>query len=226
MNSVDRPTRAPANGKRRGSGETRAAILDAARGRLLVDGFAGLSTRGVAEAAAVPLSQVHYYFGSKQQLILDLLEAEDARRLARQTAMYAEDLPLWRRYEQACDFLEDDLDSGYVRVLQEMIAAGWSDPAIGARVREFLLGWLGLLTAVVREAEQNLGSLGPFTADELATLIGQAFLGGEALLLLGVDRGQVPVRSALRRFGLVIRGLEEGASPETASDERADEEGQ
>ena len=38
--------------------------------------------------------------------------------------MYAEDVPLWQRYEQACDFLEDDLESGYVRVLQEMIAAG------------------------------------------------------------------------------------------------------
>lgn len=210
MTSVDRPTRLQADGKRRGSGETRASILEAARRCLLVDGFARLSTRAVAEAAGVPLSQVHYHFGSKQQLILDLLEAEDARRLARQTAMYEEKTPLWQRYEQACDFLEDDLESGYVRVLQEMMAAGWSDATIGTRVRDLLLGWLDLLTEVVREAEVTLGSLGPFTASELATLIGQAFLGGEAVLLLGVDRSQVPVRSALRRFGLLIRGLEEG----------------
>ena len=47
--------------------------------------------------------------------------------------MYAQDAPLWRRYEQACDFLEDDLESGYVRVLQEMIAAGWSNPEIAGR---------------------------------------------------------------------------------------------
>jgi AcrR family transcriptional regulator len=227
MTSVDRPTRAHVDGKRRGSGETRAGILEAARRCLLVDGFSRLSTRAVAEAAGVPLSQVHYHFGSKQQLILDLLEAEDTRRLARQTAMYAEDQPLWRRYEQACDFLEDDLESGYVRVLQEMIAAGWSDAAIGARVRELLLGWLGLLTEVVREAERTLGSLGPFTAAELATLIGQAFLGGESVLLLGVDRSQAPVRSALRRFGQLIRGLEEGTSPGTLSGRAAgaDEEG-
>jgi AcrR family transcriptional regulator len=212
MTSVDRPTRTKTDGKRRASGETRAAILEAARRRLLVDGFGGLSTRAVAEAAGVPLSQVHYHFGSKHQLVLDLLEAEDARRLARQTAMYAEDVPLWQRYEQACDFLEDDLESGYVRVLQEMIAAGWSDATIGRRVRELLLGWLDLLTSVVRDAERALGSLGPFTAGELATLIGQAFLGGEAVLLLGFDRSQVPVRSALRRFGLLIRALEEGAT--------------
>ena len=30
--------------------------------------------------------------------------------------MYSADLPLWQRYERACDSLEDDLDSGYVRV--------------------------------------------------------------------------------------------------------------
>ena len=214
MTSVDRPTRSQRDGKRRSPGETRAAILEAARERLLADGYAGLSTRGVADAAGVPLSQVHYHFGSKQQLILDLLEAENARRLDRQTAMYGEDLPLWQRYEQACDFLEDDLESGYVRVLQEMIAAGWSDSIIGARVRDMLKGWLNLLTDVVREAERTFGSLGPFPAVELAALIGQAFLGGEAILLLGFDRRQVPVRSALRRVGLLIRQLEEGVASE------------
>ena len=107
---------------------TAEVILDAARTRLLADGYARLSTRKVAHEAGVPLSQVHYHFGSKGGMVLALLEAENQRRLARQAAMYAEDAPLWRRYEQACDFLEDDLESGYVRVLQEMIAAGWSDP--------------------------------------------------------------------------------------------------
>ena len=104
--------------------DTRTAILDAARRRLLVDGYGGLSTRKVAEEARVPLSQLHYHFGSKQGLILALLEDENQRRLARQQNMYAEVAPLWQRYERACDFLDDDLDSGYVRVLQEMIAAG------------------------------------------------------------------------------------------------------
>ena len=66
--------------------------------------------------------------------------------------MYAADTPLWRRYEQACDFLEDDLESGYVRVLQEMTAAGWSTPAIAERVRTMKQGWYDLLTDVVTEA--------------------------------------------------------------------------
>jgi AcrR family transcriptional regulator len=173
--------------------DTRTLILDAARSRLLADGYAGLSTRKVAEGAGVPLSQLHYHFGSKQGLILALFEEENRRRLDRQRSMYAEDLPLWQRYERACDFLDDDLDSGYVRVLQEMIAAGWSNPEVCDAVRE-LLG-------------------GPFTAEELATLVGTAFIGSEALLLLGFDREMLPVRSALRRVGVLIRQLEELQPP-------------
>src|SRR6266542_3506806 len=152
-----------------------------------------MSTRKVAAEAGVPLSQVHYHFGSKGGLILALLEEENKRRLDRQTRMYAEDRPLWQRYEQACDFLEDDLDSGYVHDLQA--------------------GWFALLIEVAREAERRHGPLGPFTADEVATLIGTTFIGSESLLLLGFDRQVFPIRSALRRIGVVIRQREEGPAP-------------
>jgi len=191
--------------------DTRSRILEAARRRLLVDGFLGLSTRKVADEAEVPLSQLHYHFGSKGGLVLALFEEENKRRLDRQTRMYAEDAPLWQRYERACDFLEDDLESGYVRVLQEMIAAGWSNEQVGDAVRELVGGWFQLLVDVARDAEGRHGPLGPFTADEVAALITTSFIGSEALLLLGFDRQVMPIRSALRRIGVVIRALEEGA---------------
>jgi AcrR family transcriptional regulator len=192
--------------------DTRRRILDAARVRMLADGYAGLSTRKVAEEAGVPLSQLHYHFGSKGGLIMALFAMENEERLARQTRMYAEDRPLWQRYEQACDFLEDDLESGYVRVLQELVAAGWSNPEIGVAVRELLGGWIALLVEVAREAERRLGPLGPFTPEELATLVANACVGSEALLLLGFERPAMPIRSALRRIGVLIREREEGQS--------------
>jgi AcrR family transcriptional regulator len=188
---------------------TRTLILDSARSRLLADGYSGLSTRKVADAAGVPLSQVHYHFGSKQGLILTLLREEDRRRLERQTRMYEQDAPLWQRYEQACDYLEDDLDSGYVRILQEMIAAGWSNPEIGDAARKLLRGWFDLVTDVAREAERRPGGLGPFTAQEVGTLTGCLFMGAESLLLLGFDRQDLPIRSALRRISALIRAREE-----------------
>ena len=122
----------------------------------------------------MPLSQIHYYFGSRQELILAVLAAENDRLLARQAAMYAGTEPLWRQWEQACDFLEADLESGYVRVLQEMIAAGWSDPALAASVREQLGGWFRLLTDVARREERRVGDLGPFTPEEVGALMAPA----------------------------------------------------
>ncbi|MFN2390252.1 MAG: TetR/AcrR family transcriptional regulator [Actinomycetota bacterium] len=188
---------------------TRSAILDAARTQLLENGYAGMSTRRVADAAGVPLSQLHYHFGSKQRLILTLLEEENQRRLERQTRMYSQDAPLWKRYEQACDYLEDDLESGYVRVLQEMIAAGWTDPEIGAATRALLQGWFDLIADVARDEEQRHGPIGPFTPEEISALIANLFMGAEALLLLGFDRSRPPIRSALRRIAMVIRQHEE-----------------
>lgn len=199
--------------------DTRTLIVDAARRRLLADGYGAMSTRKVAEEAGVPLSQLHYHFGSKQGLILMLLEGENQRRLSRQQQMYAEDAPLWQRYERACDFLEEDLDSGYVRVLQEMIAAGWSNQEVGEAVRQLLSGWFYLLAEVSRDAEQRHGPLGPFPAEEISTLIGAVFVGAEALLLLGLDRELLPIRSALRRVSQVIKKLDE--TPPAAPEERS-----
>jgi AcrR family transcriptional regulator len=198
--------------ERRGeaTAETRGAILAAARMCLLRDGYASLSTRNVAEAAGVPLSQIHYHYGSKQELILAVLAAENERLLERQAAMYAGSEPLWRQWEQACEFLEVDLESGYVRILQELIAAGWSDPTLAASVREQLGAWYRLLADVARREERRAGrSLGPFTPEEVAALMGLPFLGAEAAILLGIPESELPTRSALRKIGLVLRDLGE-----------------
>jgi len=193
--------------------DTRMAILAAARGRLLADGYANLSTRAVAEAAGVPLSQIHYHFGSKTQLILAVLDAENARLLERQREMFDTPQPLWVRWERACDFLDADIESGYVRILQEMIAAGWSDPDVAAAVRRMIGGWYGLLAEVATREVERGAAFGDFTPDEIAALMGTPFLGAEELILLGVTETALPMRSALRKVGKLLQRLETGDAP-------------
>lgn len=186
-------------------------ILKAAKAALLEVGYAGLSTRKIAETAAVPLSQIHYHFGSRHNLVLALLEQENQRLLERQAGVYESDMPLWKQWEQAVDYLEDDLASGYVRLLQEMMAAGWSDPEIGAAVRRLLKDWFDLLTETAARAAERIGGLGPFTPDEIAVLAGMPFLGIESMILLGFEESDLPSRSALRKVGVLLRSLEEGS---------------
>ena len=189
--------------------DTRSRILAAAKAALLEVGYANLSTRGIAEAAGVPLSQIHYHFGSRQNLMLAVLDMENQQRLARQAAMYQSNLPLWKQWQQACDFFDEDLESGYVRVLMEMTAAGWSNREIAGAVSAQVQAWFDLLAEVARRAAEGFGSLGPFTPEELAALAGLPFLGAEAVILLGLDESKIAAGPALRKIGELLRMIEE-----------------
>jgi AcrR family transcriptional regulator len=203
--------------------DTAIVLLEAAQRCVQRHGVAGLSTRKVAEEAGMPLSQIHYHLGSKRGLLLALLAYQNEKLLARQEAMYARPLPLWERWMQACDYLDEDLASGYVRILQEMIAAGWSDPEIAEEARRNLHGWSVLLTEVATEAGERLGGLGPLLPVEAAALAGCVFLGAEALILLGFTEQQLPARAALRKVGELLRTLE--SEPSGARDARSRTDG-
>ena len=183
-------------------------ILHAVREVVLESGFAALSTRAVADRAGVPLSQIHYHFGSKEQMILAMLREENDSLVKRQAGMFALDLPLAERWNRACDYLDDDLDSGYVRVLQEMMAAGWSSMEVRDAVDEVLAAWSGVLTEVVEQGHEAGANFGPFETAEIVALVLSAFLGAESLILLGLDRDQLPIRGALRRVGDALAALE------------------
>lgn len=185
---------------------TKAGLLEAANTVLQAQGHAGLSTRGVAGAAGVPMSQIQYHFGSKDGMVLALFEHLNAQLLERQNSLFNDaNLTLSEKWDTACDYLDDDMASGYVRVLHELMVAGWSNPDIGRIARDGIMGWSTLLGDLARKAEDTHGPFGPFTPEDIAALVGSAFIGAEALLLLGVEDQGVPIRRALRRFGEMIR---------------------
>ena len=192
--------------------ETGTIVLEAAKKILRHNGYSKLSTRDVAAAAGVPLSQIHYHFGSKQGMVLALFEYLNSQLLDRQADLFDDTtLQLSEQWDRACDYLDDDIASGYVRVLQELIAASWADAPVAKVIRAGIIGWLDLITGLARRAEREFGGLGPFSAEEVAALIANAFIGAESHYLLGLEKKGMPVRQALRRFGDLIR-IAEGSS--------------
>jgi AcrR family transcriptional regulator len=190
--------------------DTPERILSAARECLLAEGYSSMTTRRVADAAGVPLSQIHYHFGSKEELILSLLRSENEGLLERQAEMFGRDLPLWKRWDIACDYLDQDLDSGYVRVLHEMMAAGWSSEVIGKEVVVMLRGWNDVLNGLATQAQEAGVDFGSLTVVDVVALTSAAFLGAESLILLGLEDEEIPFRKALRQIGQMIKELEEG----------------
>lgn len=189
--------------------DTRIAILDAARHVLRERGYAALTTREVAASARVPLSQIHYHFGSKQGLVLALFEYLNAQLFDRQQALFSDpSLSFADQWDRACAYLDDDLGSGYVRIMHELSAAGWADPAVGAVVRKSLEGWIRLVTDVARRIEGKVGGFGPLSAEDVGALVSNAFIGAESLMLAGLEGTGIPIRDSLRRVGALIRMLD------------------
>jgi AcrR family transcriptional regulator len=183
--------------------------LIAAAGRLLrEEGYPALSTRRIAEAAGVPLSQIHYHFGNMRGLLLALLDRENEARLERQHRLYGSDRPLSEQWALACDYLEEDLDSGYVRILLEMVFAGFGDDEIATALRGQLDGWYALLTDVAGRALDELGPLGPFDAEDVALLVGQSFIGLEVLVTLDAAGAGQRGLATIRKLGALIAAAE------------------
>ncbi len=128
--------------------QTRLRILDAAREVLLARGAGAPARVRWPNEAGVRLSLVHYHFGGKQALLVAVLQGENERLLERQRALYATPGPLSAKWRTACEFLDHDIHSGYVRVLWELWAAGLADETLAAEWRAAMSGWRDLLESV------------------------------------------------------------------------------
>ena len=186
---------------------TRQRIVAAAREVLMAHGAGGTSTRAVAEQAGVNLSQVHYHFGGRHGLLIEVLHQENEALLERQRALYAAPGPLSEKWRLACGFLDNDLSSGYVRVLWELWAAGLSDPELAAGWREAVSGWRELLESVFAAWAEDVGLELPISPRVMATLVANVFYGIEVDLLAGL---QAPHREVLDSIGALIERAEAG----------------
>jgi AcrR family transcriptional regulator len=184
-------------------------ILEAARECLGESGFAAFSTRAVAERAEVPLSQIHYHFRSKQQLLLRVLEEENQALVTRQRAMFEGPGSFAEKWDRACDYLESDLGSGYVRRLHELYGQAYADPVIAADLRAMTDGWLTAIADLVRRSlrPETLARVG-ISPEAFAAIAGSAFLGAESMILIGMDEARAPNRQGLRQVGRWIAVLE------------------
>jgi AcrR family transcriptional regulator len=132
------------------------ALLDAAE-RLLVDvGYAGITTRRLAEEAGVNHGLVHYYFGSNENLLLQMLERFTARLIERQEALYASDAPFVDKWRTAMSHLMSD-DLAYEKVWLELQAMGWNNAELRERLARVNGEWRRVLTKAFEQPHRELG---------------------------------------------------------------------
>ena len=146
------------------------------------------------------LSLVHYHFGGRQRLLSRCSSARTTQLLERQRELFAAPGPLAEKWRIACDLLDEDIRSGYVRVLWELWAAGLATttlPPAGARH-----GAAGATCSspCSPNGPTSSGVELPLRPRALATLIANVFQGIEIELLAGV-REEAPHREVLDALG-------------------------
>jgi AcrR family transcriptional regulator len=178
------------------SANTRHALVGAAIETLKEHGFAGASARAISERAGLNQGLIFYHFGTVANLLLAALDAVSDDRMVRfSTAVENVSSPT-ELMDVAAQIYREDLDTGHVTVLVEMIAGASSTPGLGAEVAARIVPWLTFTKDAIDKSfgDSPFASLLP--AEDVAYTIVALFLGLEMLTHLDGDR-----QRALAIFG-------------------------
>jgi AcrR family transcriptional regulator len=162
------------------------ALLDAAERLLAGVGYAGVTTRRLAEEAGVNHGLVHYYFGSNENLLVRALERYTGRLIARQRELYTADMPFADKWRTAMRYLVSE-DVRYQKIWLELQALAWNNPDIKARLAMVNTEWRAVLTEAFAEPRRELGIAMPLEA--LVALVMTFNLGIIVERLGGIETG-------------------------------------
>lgn len=178
---------------------TQQRLLDAAE-RLLVEvGYGAITARKLAEEAGANLGLVHYYFGSMEELFLQVLERFTGDLIARQRAMYAAPGPYIDKWRQAMRYLDEDRP--YQKIWWELQAMAWNHPEYRARVEKVHDAWRDAMRDAVREALSRYDlDDDVFTTEAWVTLIVTVNEGIILERLSGVTRGHKDLLTGIDRW--------------------------
>ena len=162
-----------------------ARLMDAAE-RLLYDvGYAGVTTRAVAEEAGVKHGLVHYYFGSMDELLTQTLERFVDQLAEALEALYEDPgLSFADKWRLGSQFWVDEPASRFPKILLELLAMGWNMRSLQPRLTQVHARFRAIF-------ERHFG---------------------QALRDYGLDEAQFPLKvivAAVTSFqlGLIVEGL-------------------
>ncbi len=213
MTRVTAEARRPSPAARADGSTTRAAILRAARDRLVEVGYANLNVRDIARAAGVNHALIGYHFRGKQQLVLAVLDEANKQHLERQARMYEATSSASKQWQQACDFYEEDLASGFVRLLMELMGASFHDEDLRREFVPRLSGWHRLVEAAVADFIEKSKLDLPVSPQVISAWIVWFWTGMEVSMMLRIDEKDGHQREALEAVATLLRRIEGRARP-------------
>jgi AcrR family transcriptional regulator len=191
---------------------TRAKLLQAAARVYAAHGFAGATLDDVAEEAGLTKGAVYGHFGSKDNLLVALMEEYLAAEIAEQVALFDRDETTWKRPLAGSDQWMHELDEtpdAFRLLIEFWLAAGRDE-----QLRERFAGGLEALRRTFAQfAADSAADAGRPGSPESARHIANVMLG----LSLGLGMIRVADRDHLSpallgtALSVLIRGVERDA---------------
>jgi AcrR family transcriptional regulator len=136
---------------------TKQRIVEAALATLKEDGFAGASARTIAKRGGFNQALIFYHFGTVNDLLLAALDHTSEERMAKYRDAVTAITTVDEAVRVATDLYREDLASGHITVLSEMMAASSDRPDLGPEIVARLEPWIALAEDAIRGLLSKLG---------------------------------------------------------------------
>lgn len=172
------------------------AAIDTLRER----GFAGASAREIAKTGGFNAPLIYYHFDDLPALLLAALDATSARRMARYLPVVEEVGTLRDLAREATLLFQEDIRSGDLTVLSELMTASSAHPELGAQVVARLEPWLNLTERTIQRLTSRSVLAGIVPDRQAAEALVAFYAGVEQLYRLDRDE-----RRAVALFAMLER---------------------
>lgn len=182
--------------------------MEAALETLKEEGFAGASARAISRRGDFNQALIFYHFGSLTDLLLAALDETSARRMEAYEAAMQEATSIEGLVQVALDIYREDLASGHITVLSEMITGSLSHRELGPQIVTRMEPWIDFAQRAIDRVLEGSPFATVLPSRDLAFAVVAFYLGIDLLTHLERERPE-PERlfAAAARLSPLVRAL-------------------
>jgi AcrR family transcriptional regulator len=164
--------------------------MEGALATLRDEGFAGTTARSIAARGGFNQALIFYHFGSVANLLLEAFRRNSESQVARYREAAANVSSLSDLVEIARRLHAEDIESGSVTAVTQLMAAAASDPELGRSILDRFEEWIGLVQEALSRAVDAHPLAVMVQPREAAYAISALFLGIELMSRLDPERSE------------------------------------
>lgn len=164
-----------------GSEATRTRIIEATLETIRTEGMLGATARAIARTGEFNQASIYYHFGSINEAVLAGLKQMSEERLARYEKRMAEVASLSALVEVGAQLHREDVSSGTIHVLSQVMAAAAADDLFAKEIGEIFQAWIDVVERSLQRAFGDSPLAAALPLPELARAVSALFLGIELL---------------------------------------------